>query len=141
MELLTAFLAQSAEVVSDGRLYLLGGGIDAFDTDVLPTIVPPFSIVARFRFSSDECEKPHPYRLEITGPAGSQFSLAIQSTVFPTKPLYFEARGVNLFVAILINNLIFDLEGLWSFNFLANESLLGGFTVGIVMNQPAKNKD
>jgi len=131
MRLETAFLAQAAEVTSDGRVFVHGGGIEGFMTPAVPFVLPSIAIVLRIQFLLEECGIEHQLRVTVTSPDGADCGLNAVSRLSTQAPQDFAERGVRLFVAITINNLLFAYMGLYTVNVFVNERRLDGFTVAV----------
>jgi hypothetical protein len=136
MRLETGFLAQAAEVVSDGRVFVHGGGIEGFAVPDVPVLIPSVAIVLRFHFLLNECGAEHNVRVTVTDPNDADCGLAGAIVLNPQPPLDFPERGVKLFAVLAITNLMFPLVGVYAVNLFVNERRLDGFTVGIVRARP-----
>ena len=71
MEMVYGFLANSAEVVQDGRFFVQGGGIDGIGVRSVPSVMPSLAIVANISFEPQECEQSHRLRITLTNPDGN----------------------------------------------------------------------
>lgn len=131
LRLETAFFAQAAEAMSDGRLFVHGGGIEGFAFPVFPGVVPSIAIVLRFHFESQECGVNQRIRVTITDPDGGDVGLNAFSEAAPQVPPEFDDRGVNLFNVFTVNNLPFMRAGIYTVNVFGNEGRLGGLSVRV----------
>ena len=61
----TLLVCDAGQLDSDGRLYLLGAGIQ-----VVPVPSPPHTLVARLQLTPDEALRPHEVRLTLLQPSG-----------------------------------------------------------------------
>lgn len=136
MRLDTAFLVQSAEVVSDGRVFVHGGGIEGFMTPAVPFTLPSIAIVLRIHFLLEECGVGHQLRVTVTTPDGVDSGLTAVSRLNPQAPQDFAERGVKLFAAINIINLLFAQLGLYTVDVFVDEQRLDGFTIGVAQATP-----
>jgi hypothetical protein len=135
MRLETGFFAQAADVVSDGRVFVHGGGIEGFAVPGTPIVIPSVAIVFRFQFLSKECGFAYPLRVTITDPNGADCGLNATSLLTPQIPSNFPDEGTRQFIAINIQNLIFTILGIYTVNVFVNESLLDSFSVGVAQSQ------
>ena len=58
-------VSDAAQLDSDGRLYLLGAGVQ-----VMPTPTPPHALVTRLLLDADDALVPHQVRLALLDPSG-----------------------------------------------------------------------
>jgi len=58
MRVLFAMLADVAVGPADGKVYILGGGVEIFKPPVLPFVVPAVSFVAKVEFTTAELGRP-----------------------------------------------------------------------------------
>lgn len=63
MEIEYALLADAAQQSSDGKLYVMGGGIGTIGAKTFPTIHPTMSLVLKLQLHPSECDREH--RLEV----------------------------------------------------------------------------
>jgi hypothetical protein len=136
MKLETGFLAQAADVLSDGRIFVHGGGIEGFSVAGAPVLIPSISIVLRFQFSPEECGAEYHLRITLTDSNGADCGVAATSILNPQAPLDFPDRVMKLFAVFAFTNLVFPRMGLYTVNVFVNGSRLDGFTVGIIHVRP-----
>jgi hypothetical protein len=70
MELDFAFLSSAADF-SEGKFSVIGGGIDTFNVNKLPALVPPIAVLFRFSISEDERDKDHTFSIRLKTPSGA----------------------------------------------------------------------
>lgn len=136
MELETAFLAQGAEVLPDGRVFVLGGGVEGFALPGLPFPIPSMAIVMRFHFADDECGVGYQVRVTITNPNGEDSGLLAALPLNPVRPETFPERGVKVFAVVNVTYFMVTQFGLHRVNVSVNEAEIGGFTFGIQRMEP-----
>jgi hypothetical protein len=71
MEVEYAFLADAAQTSSDGKLFVLGGGIDRIFAKKFPAVHPYMSLVLKMKLHPTECEREHNLELELWDPDGN----------------------------------------------------------------------
>ena len=80
MELVFAFLTTAAEQAIGGSLHLFGADFDTVGASSFPLHMPPFTLVAKFRFSPEEVSVDHKLSVFLDEPNGETVSI-----VEPTK--------------------------------------------------------
>ena len=126
MELNFAFLASSAEVASDGRFFVLGGGIDGFNVTSVPGYVPTLAVIVSLHFPPDECGPDYPLLITISQPdgtvmAGSHITTLLRPRIPPEAP----DVGANLKVSINMFGLYFPQFGRHRMNFVVGDRPVG----------------
>lgn len=119
MQVEYAFLADSAQAV-EGKVYVIGGGIDEIKAGQFPAVHPLLSLVVKFRLEPIECDRQYALEIEFWDPDGhpmgprvnGQFS-ARRHPEEPTRP------G---FVQLVINvmNLELPRPGDYAFHVVVN---------------------
>jgi len=128
MRLESAFLAQAATVLPDGRFFVFGGGIDGFVGAELPIIVPSVSAVARIHFSPEDCGVEHELLATFAGPPESEPGFNAGRKFKPVLSPYLPDRGTILPFVVDITNLRLTHEGLYTVSYSAGDTLLGKLT-------------
>jgi hypothetical protein len=99
VKLAVALLADSAIAnPKDGKLYVLGGGIDTVQFDRFPAQLPAFSLAIKIEFSPSECGRAHTLEIHpvdddgkaIAPPLSHQFTQH-RNDVDPTLPSSMQA--------------------------------------------------
>jgi hypothetical protein len=83
MQLAYAIVADAAQVTSDGKVSMLGGGFDTIRVPSLPFIHPTLALVALLDVAKDESNRDHQLRIEFIGPLGSRPNPPAMSTFRP----------------------------------------------------------
>jgi hypothetical protein len=125
MELNYAFLANSAEVTSDGRFFVLGGGIDGFATNGLPTILPAMSIIVSIRFYAEECDKNYEFSSKIIAPSGTELGGKAATVLSPKIPVETPGIGPNMKVAFAFLGLLLPEMGRYTCLFAVDDRQIG----------------
>lgn len=131
-----AFLADGAEAIN-GKIYVLGGGIDTFWTDKLPFVCPRVSFAMRIIFDVAEIGRTHNLEIQILGEDGANIQtvggpLAIQQKS-PNLP-----KGWQQGIMTVLNfvNLQFPHFGNYSLNILLNNSNLKSISLRLAQRIP-----
>ena len=124
MEIDFAFLADSAETVN-GKIYVLGGGIDTIWAKQVPSTYPKVSFVLRILFDIAEIGRKHKLEIQIMDEDGKTIAtiggdLEIQGK----SPDFPKGWRQGLVTVLNFVNLKFPNFGTYSFNILANNSSL-----------------
>jgi hypothetical protein len=72
MRLAYIFLANYADVMSDGRFTIVGADFNTMATPMLPIVLPFFYVVGKAYFTPDEVEQDVSFRLRILDPHGNE---------------------------------------------------------------------
>ena len=82
MEVEFAMLADSAQA-SEGKVYILGGGIDKIFAKAFPTTHPQMALALKLKLDSSECEREHALEIELWdadgNPAGPKLSAKFEA--------------------------------------------------------------
>ncbi len=70
MQVEYALVAEAATTSTDGKLCLLNGGVEEYETQRLPTFSPMLMLVFKLRVEANECETPHRLVVAFTDTAG-----------------------------------------------------------------------
>lgn len=65
MDVEYAFLADGAQTAGDGKLYVLGGGIDRIFSQEFPARHPLLALVVKLKLHPIECEREHKMEIEL----------------------------------------------------------------------------
>jgi Family of unknown function (DUF6941) len=99
MEVEYAFLADAAQTSSDGKLYVLGGGIDRIRAKKFPTAHPSMSLVLKLKLHPAECEREHTLEVELWDPDANLVGGKV-SAKFKAKR---QERGRPAFLQLVLN--------------------------------------
>jgi hypothetical protein len=125
MELAYGFLANAADVVQDGRFFVLGGGIDGIGVPAVPAVMPGLAILVNISFEQEECGEAHRFRVLLTNPEGNPAGPEFQLELRPrqSEPAYKD--GATVSVAVSMIGLPFGHQGEYSFNLFVGDRLIG----------------
>lgn len=124
MEVDFAFLADSAETVN-GKIYVLGGGIDTIWAKQAPLTYPKLSLILRILFEVAETGRKHKLEIQIMDEDGKSIAtiggdLGVQGK----SPDFPKGWRQGMVTVLNFANLKFPNFGTYSFNILANNSSL-----------------
>jgi hypothetical protein len=117
MKLEFAFFAHLAHVYPDGSFSIINGGWTWIASTSFPSLCPNLSLVARFEFPSNECDRDHECSVKVTAPSGAvlQPSLSIKMRVPFNKV---NASNPNTFTGqFKYDNFLIDAIGDYRFDF------------------------
>jgi tetratricopeptide (TPR) repeat protein len=77
-------LADHAVAADDGRIYMIGGGIDRLAAGVFPAVVPHLSLAVKFLMSPEERSQEHSVQVRLMDPAGHPI-MAPMGLLIPTS--------------------------------------------------------
>ncbi len=121
MEVEFAMLADSAQA-SEGKVYLLGGGIDKIFAKAFPAAHPHMALILKLKLDSSECEREHALEIELWDADGNPVGAKLSAK--------FEAAREDLgrpSYALLVLNIVgqtFKAAGDYAFKVLVNGQLL-----------------
>jgi hypothetical protein len=127
MKLETAFLAQSAEVLRDGRLFVFGGGVQGFAARGFPIIVPSIYIVAHIFYAPRDLDEVHELKVTMSGPPEDSPGFISTQSVTPKRDEFTTDSGISLPAVFGIANLKLDGAWLHVARFYGDEAPIGEF--------------
>ena len=99
MEVEYGFLADGAQTSSDGKLYVLGGGIDRIFAKQFPAVHPMMALVLKIRLHPSECEREHNLELELWDPDGNPIGGKLTAAFSAGR----QEKGRDSFVQLVLN--------------------------------------
>lgn len=102
MRVAVALLCDAAMANPDGKLYIIGGGIDTLFTSAVPWNAQPFALALKIEFSPSEADRPHTVEVQLVDPDGHSIFPAMKSLVVPKRH---SAHPTRLIGANLVMNL------------------------------------
>lgn len=123
MQIEYAFLADAAQT-AEGKLYVLGGGIDRITTRKFPTTHPFMTLVIKLKLHPSECGRQHKLDIELWDQDGQRVGPQISGELSrerqpdaPTQPVFFQ-------VVLNVIGAKFDRPGMYEFHILVNGEYL-----------------
>jgi len=116
MEVEYAFLADGAQTSSDGKLYVLGGGIDKIFAKTFPAVHPFMSLVLKTKLHPSECEREHTLELELWDPDGNSIGGKVSAKFSADR----QPGGRPAFMQLVLNivQVRFERPGDYAFQIL-----------------------
>ena len=121
---------------TDGKLYIVGGGLQAFTVQALPVTLPLMSLVYRIEFDAAECGRPHTISVRLLRPNGTQIVPPVESSMTPNP------NGIDLALPSIANYVLniqgleLDVPGRWEFELLVNNRAIGSVSLRVVIARP-----
>jgi hypothetical protein len=122
MQLEFAFLADSAQVSSDSKMFVLGGGIDRISSKQFPATHPYMSLVVKIQLHPAECEREHGLEVDLWDPDGKSIGAKVTGKFSAQR----QAEGRSSYVQLVMNmiGVEFRVPGDYGFQILADGQLL-----------------
>lgn len=135
MEVEYSFLADGAQTSSDGKLFVLGGGIDRIFAANFPTTHPYISLVLKLKLDPSECDREHGLEIELWDPDGNPIGGKV-SGKFTGKRA---ERGEDSFIQLVLNMLgvKFPSAGDYAFKILVDGHHIKTLPLHVVKRSPS----
>lgn len=113
MQIEYAFLADAAQVSSDGKLFVLGGGIDRIFATSFPATHPLMTLVIKLQLHPSECEREHGLQVELWDSDGQPIGPRVSGNFSANR----QERGRLSYVQTVLNlhNVQFSVGGDYAF--------------------------
>ncbi len=122
MQLEYAFLADSAQVSSDGKLFVLGGGIDRIFSVSFPAMHAYMSLVVKVQLHPAECGREHGLEVELWDPDGAPIGGKVAGNF--TAPRQPEGRASFVQLVMNVLNAEFRVPGEYAFQVVIDGQLI-----------------
>jgi len=109
MELTYAFLANSAEMSSDGKLYLMGADFNRL-LGTYPLTLQSMSLIVKMVFPPEECNREYHFSAEFIAPDGSRLEPYFERNISPSVPDEPDRKS-SLIILLAINGMTFPTAG------------------------------
>ncbi len=96
-----AFLADAAQTSPDGKLYVLGAGINQIKAVGFPAMHPQMSLVVKLNMHPSECDRAHSTDIELWDEDGSKIGGTMNRPFQVPRRKDFPAR--NVFFQMILN--------------------------------------
>ncbi len=134
MQVEFAFPADAAIVTADGKISVLGAGIEDYRPPSYPATLASVSFVAKLRIHPSECEREHTLEIELWDPNGARIGQQIQAQFTPTRYAPDPARSVSLPLVLNFQQLAIPSPGVYEFHVIVDGTHLK--QVGIHFHLP-----
>lgn len=114
MNIVYAFLADAASTPNDGKVYVLGGGIDTLGALEFPVAHPNLALVLKIGVHPMECDRPHVLSIELWD-ADGQVLTRVGGEFAAQRHPRFPARAVYAQLVLNIQGLHFPKAGEYDF--------------------------
>lgn len=138
MELVYSFLANSGEVMPDGRFNVLGGGIEGVSASAVPIILPSLAIVVVFNFAPDEIGQEYPVGLSLIQPNGVPSEISGSLLLHPKMPEIASSSTVRLRAMFNVYGLKLSEPGVYQFVFLGQGRQVGSIDFLVAVTPEAE---
>lgn len=117
MQLQFAVLADTAQIMSDGKFIIVGGGIDYINAPSFPAMNPSLALVVRLTVSPQDVGHEHQFRVELLLPDGTNILPTQGSTAF--TPQASGSSGIvtpqSYMFVVNLPGIVFPREGRYLF--------------------------
>jgi hypothetical protein len=127
-----AMLADYALAHPDGKIYVLGGGIEIIRPDSFPYVHPTISLVAKIEFTAAECGRPHTIEIHPLDADGRAFAPTASTELTPQRNPEYQRLPVSVQFVIHLQGLQFDAAGSRVFSILVDGAELDSVPLHIV---------
>lgn len=118
-----AFLADGAEA-ANGKMYVIGGGIDTLWVNKTPAVYPKLSFVLRLVLSPAEIGRKHAIEIQIMDEDGGNIAKLGGPLEIPQNPHLPKGWEPGFLSVLNFHNLAFPKIGDYAFHILVNNSSL-----------------
>ena len=132
------FLLADAVAISDGKLYVHGGGVTKLTPPFLPWVQPQLAVLVRFRIDGPEdMSGKHEFTLTLLGPGGEEVVPALVSTLdFASKATEVTSavEGEERFGLVSVNLLgvVFSEAGVYELGVRLDDEPVARMTLPVV---------
>lgn len=134
MEVEYAFLADAAVSPPDGKLYVLGGGIDEIRASSFPAIHPYVSLVVKLKLHPTECERQHQLEIELWDSDGHRIGPQVAGAFSAARRPIPRPTFVQLVLNVV--GAQFPRPGAYDFHIVVNDQHLKTVPVFLVETPP-----
>jgi hypothetical protein len=121
MKVVLAFLADHAVAHDDGKVYVIGGGVDRLQVDDFPATHPALALVVKLAFQRAEFGRPLAISLRGVTSDGTPVTPVRQIMILPQATPTMVGDTVPFPFVHNMHDLVFPTEGLYTFEILAND--------------------
>ena len=136
MELSFTLFATAAEFTPDGKLYLLGGGIEILHAPALP-VGTSLACVVRLLVSPEECGRKHTFEAEFLSPSGQPIAPSQQIPFQPNPHPRYPDRKAYMAFAINLPGLLLLEAGEYTVRLAVDGVKIGEALFEVVLAEAA----
>ena len=125
MKLAYAILADTAQVMQDGKISILGGDFDTIRASSFPHFQQTMSIVARFDVTIEEGKKNHQLRIEFIGPLGGHANPSAVTSFRPKADPSKPDRPLKFLFVANLQGVLFETVGKYTIRISVDGNILG----------------
>jgi hypothetical protein len=137
MRALMAFLADVALAHPDGKVYVLGGGVEILLADQIPHVQPTLALVLKIEFLPVECGRLRNIEIHALDADGNPFAPAAALQVTPERNPQFPQLPVSVQLVLNLHGIVFNNYGSRQFSILVDGNEIASVPVHIVARPPA----
>jgi uncharacterized protein DUF6941 len=135
MELSFAMYATAAEFAPDGKLYLLGGGLEFLHVRELPATAS-LALVVRLGVRPEECGHEHTLAIDFLSPSGQPVFPPRQVQFAPTRHPIHPERDTYMSFAVNFPGTIFSEAGEYAVRLSVDGRAVGQMAFDVVQGEP-----
>jgi hypothetical protein len=132
MKVVLAFLADHAVAHDDGKVYVIGGGVDRLQFKEFPATHPSLALVVKLAFQRAEFGRPLAISLRGVATDGTPIAPVRRITILPQATPSMVGDTVPFPFVHNMHDLVFPNEGLYMFEILANDVELANVELAVV---------
>jgi len=134
MKLTLAVLADAATPHDDGKISILGGGVDALRSDSFPFVYGNLALVMKLQFEPDECATRHFIEIRSLREDGKEFLPLFVLAAHPTVRQGQPNVPVTLPLVRTMRDVRFDSPGRYRFEVLVDKDQLAVMELQVLFN-------
>ena|ERR1035437_2221363 len=121
MKINYALLADLAQATPDGKVNILGGGIDQLMAPEFPIVQPVLTLVARIEVAASECDKDHRFQVLFWDQDGNQLPPTVDGHFTAQRNPVNPAGISNIQLAIMMSQVAIPRAGDYSFRIMLDD--------------------
>lgn len=129
-----AFLADFGLAHPDGKIYVIGGGLDTIQVPSFPAMHPQITLVLKLEFAPTECGQQHTITIHPLDADGAPFLPAATLQVTPQRNPKYPRLPVGLQYVLNIQGLMLSKEGEYAFSVVVDSQEVVSIPLRIVQS-------
>jgi tetratricopeptide (TPR) repeat protein len=135
MKVILAALADSARAQDDGKVNILGGGLDAVHADAFPFVQPSIALVLKLEFAATECEARHQIEIRAVREDDREFLPLFVLAIVPRRDPRRPDLPVTFPLVRTVRDLRFDKPGRYRFQVMVNKQEVASIELRAVLTE------